>query len=625
VQREAQLLPRQVANSPPGLLGKLATCPHTGLAPALGLRAGVTALPLYGRPAHEGRSTMWFHLALAFWRSPSARKRRPQPSPNWRPGLRPRVARPWLEILEDRLAPAIITVTSPGDTSVVDGAVTLREALLSIDQGSNVNADVNAVGSYGTNDTINFAPSVTGTITLTGDLPGLTKNIQIDGPGASVLTVSGNNAFDVFSVPGGGTAGISGLTVANAFGGVGAIANAGTLTLDGCTVKDSVTTLTQNSGAGGVFNSYGTLTINNCTISGDSVNGSEAIGNVFGTLTINNCTVAANFGEQFVILIKNAGGNASVANSSFTGGSIFVDGPSTLSDCTLQGCSIETGSALEGVFPKLLVDHCSITGNSSENGGAIVITPNMGAFVTIQDSTISGNSTSVDGGAIWDGGAGQVTLRRCTIMHNSAGRDGGAIYDLNDGIENGLTIIDCQIHDNSAGRDGGAVFIEPAQTAAGSTSESVSIQDSSLSKNSAARDGGAICTTVPSVPAEFAPEDFLANLNISNCDISENAAGGDGGGVYTALPDIPANTIVFSMFVDYGLTINASTLADNSAVGNGGGLYNSAGNLPAEITLIQYTFDFTANDDTLAANSAGGNGGGIYGNDAGTLILHSAQ
>ena len=50
---------------------------------------------------------------------------------------------------------ATITVTDTGDTIAVDGLVTLREAITSANNNADVNADVVAVGAYGT-DTINF-------------------------------------------------------------------------------------------------------------------------------------------------------------------------------------------------------------------------------------------------------------------------------------------------------------------------------------------------------------------------------------------------------------------------------------------------------------------------------------
>src|SRR5687768_2392789 len=57
--------------------------------------------------------------------------------------------------LEERLAPATLTVTGTGDTIAVDGAVTLREAITSANNNASVNDDVVADGDYGP-DTIRF-------------------------------------------------------------------------------------------------------------------------------------------------------------------------------------------------------------------------------------------------------------------------------------------------------------------------------------------------------------------------------------------------------------------------------------------------------------------------------------
>src|SRR5262245_38025014 len=67
----------------------------------------------------------------------------------------PQRDRPRLEYLEDRLAPAVITVTGTGDDIAVDGLVTLREAITSANNNANVNSDVVASGTYGA-DTIQF-------------------------------------------------------------------------------------------------------------------------------------------------------------------------------------------------------------------------------------------------------------------------------------------------------------------------------------------------------------------------------------------------------------------------------------------------------------------------------------
>src|SRR5262249_8678155 len=93
--------------------------------------------------------------------------------------------RPQLERLEDRPAPATITVTSFADNDNVDQQVTLDEAILSVNQGRDWNADVtpNRVGAYGNNDTIIFdignAPQ---TINVQiKPLPAIVKPVTIDG------------------------------------------------------------------------------------------------------------------------------------------------------------------------------------------------------------------------------------------------------------------------------------------------------------------------------------------------------------------------------------------------------------------------------------------------------------
>jgi hypothetical protein len=128
--------------------------------------------------------------------------------------------------LEIRRLLATITVTSTDDTSAVDGNVTLREAITSINQASNLNADVVAVGAYGTTDTINFNIPGAGvkTINLTSALPTITKTMTIDGysqSGASVNTLANSdNAVLLIELNGTNAgAGVNGLTLGAGSGG----------------------------------------------------------------------------------------------------------------------------------------------------------------------------------------------------------------------------------------------------------------------------------------------------------------------------------------------------------------------------------------------------------------------
>src|SRR6476660_3748411 len=88
---------------------------------------------------------------------------------------------------------AAITVTSPADS----GAGSLRDAIAAARSG----------------DVINL--SVTGIVTLTTGTLTITKNLTINGPGASTLAISGHNAVQVLSVNQNATVTISGVTIEN--------------------------------------------------------------------------------------------------------------------------------------------------------------------------------------------------------------------------------------------------------------------------------------------------------------------------------------------------------------------------------------------------------------------------
>src|SRR4051794_31153937 len=92
--------------------------------------------------------------------------------PRERTAARSRSIRPRLESLESRDLPATITVTTSADA----GPGSLRAAIERANQDP-------------APDTIDFAPSVTGTIALSNALPDLSTDLVISGPGASALSV----------------------------------------------------------------------------------------------------------------------------------------------------------------------------------------------------------------------------------------------------------------------------------------------------------------------------------------------------------------------------------------------------------------------------------------------------
>src|SRR5262245_6250589 len=141
--------------------------------------------------------TMWFCTlfdALSA-RSPRTPARRGCYAPVG--NRRPAPFRPHLEALENRWVPSTLTVTTALDTGAL-GDGSLRGEIAAAQSG----------------DTINFAPSVLGqTITLTGGELAITKSLDIEGPGANQLTVSGNHASRVFDISAGMTVAIDWMTM----------------------------------------------------------------------------------------------------------------------------------------------------------------------------------------------------------------------------------------------------------------------------------------------------------------------------------------------------------------------------------------------------------------------------
>src|SRR5262245_35418054 len=116
--------------------------------------------------------------------------------------FRSRRTRTWLKprlmCLENRIAPATYTVTNNSNS----GAGSLRQAI------------INANGSGGA-DTINFLV-IPSPITLTTGEIAINDALTIKGPGANLLTVSGNNSSRIFNTSGaaaGANININGLTL----------------------------------------------------------------------------------------------------------------------------------------------------------------------------------------------------------------------------------------------------------------------------------------------------------------------------------------------------------------------------------------------------------------------------
>src|SRR4051812_7322393 len=100
------------------------------------------------------------------------------------------------ESMEPRRLLSTVVVNTLVDETVANSTTSLREAIAAAIAG----------------DTIAFKSGLTGTITLGKGQLSIGKTLAITGPGASKLSVSGNNASRVFSISAGNVS-IAGLTI----------------------------------------------------------------------------------------------------------------------------------------------------------------------------------------------------------------------------------------------------------------------------------------------------------------------------------------------------------------------------------------------------------------------------
>jgi CSLREA domain-containing protein len=266
------------------------------------------------------------------------------------------------------------------------------------------------------------------TITLTNELS-INKSLTITGPGAKLLTLSGNNATRVFHLAAGNyNVRLTGLRIANGKDS-GNIPNGagiynestGTLTLQQCTLDHNSVSGAGGGYGGGISNNSGTVNLLACTldhnfVSGGSTGWGGGIYNYSGTVNLLACTLAYNS--------ASSSGGFSIGGA---GGGIYnLSGTVNLTACTL--------------------DHNSASGSISEGGGIY----SFSGSVNLTDCTLAYNSVTSGGGIL--NKYGTVSLTACTLANNSAtSGNGGGIYNQNDTVN----LTACTLAYNSAKFGGG--------------------------------------------------------------------------------------------------------------------------------------------------------------------------
>jgi CSLREA domain-containing protein len=226
----------------------------------------------------------------------------------------------------------------------------LREAVDAANALTGVTANIGfATPLFASAQTIQIAQSTPITIS---------QNMNINGPGANLLTVEGGTTplssanYQVF-FQGSGNVRLSGVTVANGYGssGGGLEQTSGALSVVNSTFSGN-----QGTSIGGAILTFGTLTVNNSTFSG---NQTGALGGAIiadSTLSVTNSTFSGNVASS----TTGAGGaifavsSLTVTNSTFSGnqagdfgGAIYATSALTVTNSIFSGDSAPAGPGMD--------------------------------------------------------------------------------------------------------------------------------------------------------------------------------------------------------------------------------------------------------------------------------------
>ena len=551
---------------------------------------------------------------------------------------------------------ATLTVTTIADEMTENGDCTLREAILSVNQGSTYNADCVAAGdAFGTNDTVEFSLTTPATITLGGGEIAITESVTIEGPGAADLAINGYDLSRIFNIDDADantaqSVTISGLTLTGGSASLGgAILARENLTIDESVITDnfasrggglnwqkatngsvahiidSTVSGNRSSFGGGIFQDEGSLIVEDSVVSGNSTfNYGGGILSISGTLDVTESTIAGNISDFHGGGIQSNGALANITKSlvsnnsaSNEGGGFFNDaGTLQVVDSTIEDNTANEGGGFFNDAGTLQVTDSTVESNTANRGGGIY--SDQGSL-TVTKSTISNNNltASGDGGGIF--AREHMTVDASTITGNSASDKGGGIYWQKVTNNASAHVLASTVSGNNASNGGGIFQNDGSLTVASSTisdntghygggilsfADTLNVSHTTVSDNTANTGGGI--------------QSNGAVANVVSSIVSGNSATTDGGGIFmnggvlqVTASQVKKNTANNGGGLNNGsglLTITTSTIEDNVATNTGGGIFNNTA------TIVDVT------GSTIDGNSAASVGGGIY-NSTGTLTI----
>jgi predicted outer membrane repeat protein len=509
-----------------------------------------------------------------------------------------------LEPLEDRRLLAALLVNSPLDNTVAgDGFVTLREAILAAN--SDTTTDLGHKGNFADTISFDFGHDGPQTIELTMGQLTIGSDLSIVGAGSHLLTIdasgsdtmpdvdngTGSRVFDISLRPIIGwnvTLRKMTLTGGDTNGRGGAIQAAGHLMLDDVSIVGNFA-----SNHGGAIYTTHRLNVSDSEIVDNHSRGSGGGIHVVGSqsLLLSNAHIAGN-------------------TSAFDGGGLFVDDSDfTIVHSTITDNHADPGPQFRGggIYVRdttILAAEAVITANDAGSGGGIYA---LRSRLTFNDSQINQNEALAgDGGGIYiDATPIGVALNSSTMTGNKSSQDGGAIYGRN----SLASVNDSIISGNEAESRAGGVFVR---------NDALRVVRSRITGNVADGNGGGLVSYTVSSPT--------ASMYVADSAVDNNESGGSGGGIYTYR--IFASTISRSTLhtntANWGGAISAretmslavidSTLSGNDAVTSGGAVIAQRSGVSLQRSTVTGN---RANSDS----DGKGEGGGIIAYDGSSISL----
>ena len=399
----------------------------------------------------------------------------------------------------------------------------------------------------------------------------------------------------------------------------------------------------------------------------------------YGTVTAENASFEDNRAYQ-------RGGAIYVSNADDTLTTRLV----SLTDVTFTGNSANRGGAI-GIFAaesdysdggKALLTRCSFAGNTAANpgvgapdtvyGGAVYVSRK--GTLDVADSTFTGNSALMEGGALYAGGESNVTISGTSLENNTtsiAGAGNGGAISVHSAK---LTLRGCALNENSTTKNGGALYI--SYTTSNTRDGEVTLEDTAFGSNSCGNYGAAVYVTSHEAEdsgVELTAERAVFTGNHSpynggalyftggsdgylhDCTFSGNTADANpisngsrygGGALYITGAEVEINKALFEnnhsgynggaigLYSEGRLLLNEATATGNQAGNNGGFLYVNGSELRVYSSSIDgnaakggggvnaYTSaDVAVYETSFTGNTATGNGGALYAYTGGTPVL----